>query len=140
MLLILLACLVVAGAWLVKAWDPTAAAALDIVAVVLFLIGALRWLGKLPLLLLACVLGAAGALGEFAGLWNAATARWINITGGILFVVGILRWLGGEKRGARNWKSDSDMAFPPMAGDGTSSESSSCGSGGGTCDGGGGGD
>jgi hypothetical protein len=144
MLLILLACLVVAGAWLVKAWDPAAAATLDIVAVVLFLIGALRWLGKLPLLLLACALGASGAIGEFAGLWNSATAWWINIAGGALFLIGILRWLGGEKRGTRNWKSDGDMVFPPPAAGDAGNDGAWCGSSGGTCDsggdGGGGGD
>lgn len=135
--LILLACLVAAGAWLVKPGNPLVADWLNIAGIVLFLIGILRWLANLPLLLLACALGAAGAIGEIAGVWNPATARWINISGIALFLAGVLRWLGGGKRSARNWKSDSDMAFPPSAGEGSSPDSGSCGNAGEACDGGG---
>ncbi len=135
--LIWLACLAVAGAWLVKSGNPLMADWLNIAGIVLFLTGALRWLTNLPLLLLACALGAVGAIGEVAGLWNPATAWWINIAGVALFVTGVLRWLASEKNGAGNWKNDTGMALPPTSGDGSGADGGSCGAPPGGCDGGG---
>lgn len=140
MYLILLACLAAIGAWLTKTTDPAMAAWLNIASIVLFLTGALRWLVNLPLMLLACALGAAGAVGEIAGLWNAATAWWINITGVALFVAGVLRWMSGGKRSARDWKSDTEMACPPSGSDTPGTQSGSCGNADGGCGGDGGGD
>lgn len=137
MYLILLAGLAAVGAWLTKSADPVMAGWLNIAGIVLFLTGVLRWLVDLPLLLLACALGAAGAIGEIAGLWNATTAWWINITGVALFVAGVLRWLSGGNRGTRDWKNDTDMVCPPSGCDASGTDGGSCGSAGGGCDGGG---
>lgn len=90
----------------------------------------------MQLILLAC---AVGAIGGIVGFYRPDMAYWFNLVGIALFLAGVLRWLTGGKRSARNWKSDSDMVFPPSGADGPSLGSGSCNTGesGSGCDGGG---
>lgn len=85
----------------------------------------------MQMMLLACAVGAIGGIMAF---WYPDSAYWVNIAGIALFLAGFFRWLTGGS--ARNWKTDTDVAFPPASIDGMGADSASCGGESG-CDGGG---